>query len=115
MSIKDDLMDRSITAAIQKDDARRQQRKMTKDDFGGDDFYPVGLGFMTAQDPELAKYQRAMPGKPLTKPPGYYLTSYEGSPCKPIEDYDMAPFKYKQKGIDTDKFRKECLEDEGKS
>lgn len=49
---------------------------------------------------------------PLTRPPGYYLTGYEGSPCDKPEPIRCGKFKYQIQGIDTDKFRKECLEED---
>lgn len=85
---------------------------------------------------EEKRRRKACPNKPL-KLSGSCLTGYEGSLCKQIEpvsvkwiESEVEPewfgatdvkndnggsyvgVKFKPMGIDTDKFRKECLEDE---
>lgn len=64
MSIKDDLMDRSITAAIQ---SRRIDGSI----------------------------------QPLTKPPGLYLTGYEGSKCEQIKPVSVQWRKEFDNKVDT--------------
>ena len=65
---------------------------------------------------EEKRRRKACPNKELTQLPSRYLTGYEGSQCVRLNPEMGKPFKWKQKGIDTDEFRKQCEDiDKGES
>lgn len=57
---------------------------------------------------EEKRRRKACPGKPLTKHPSRYLTEVDGTNCNKDAPAKHGPFKWQQKGVDTDKFRKQC-------
>lgn len=68
--------------------------------------FPV-LGQQKMADEEKRR-RKACPGKPLTKHPSRYLTEVDGTNCNKDAPAKHGPFKWQQKGVDTDKFRKQC-------